>query len=272
MKTLTQGEFHGHRRDRRTHEGLTLAESEYAPGHRLPLHAHENPFFSLLLRGSFTEKLERGGRRCLPTSLVYYPEHEPHSEAFDETGGRAFNIELGGEWIETLREHGLQQPERSLETRAGRLNWLATRLYREFAESTGSVNLAAEELVLDMVAEMGEVERLGRETAMPPWIERVREVLHERYDEVVRISDLADEAGVHPVHLARVFRRFHGCTVGEYQRRLRVEHACAELVSSDIPLSALAFHTGFSDQAHFTRRFKEVTGVAPGEYRRLLTS
>ena len=37
------------------------------------------------------------------------------------------------------------------------------------------------------------------------------------------------------------------------------------------PLSAIAFATGFSDQAHFTRRFKEMLGLPPGQYRRLVS-
>lgn len=269
MKMMTQGEFHGRERGHRHCGGLTLAESEYEPGHRLPLHAHENPFFSLLLRGSFDETLERGSRTCVPTSLVFYPAHEPHAECFDDTGGRAFNIELGPAWMADLQDRGLAPPERSRETRAGPLNRLATRLFRDFLASGPTVELSSEELVLEMVAEVGRLEELGREGRPPRWLDRVVEILHDRFDEVIRVGELAEEAGVHPVHLARVFRRYHGCTVGEYQRQLRVEHACAQLAGSDARLSHVALHTGFADQAHFSRRFKEVTGLTPGEYRRL---
>ena len=102
----------------------------------------------------------------------------------------------------------------------------------------------------------------------PPWLRRVQDTLHDRYDQVVRVGELARAAGVHPVHMARVFKRHHGCTVGEYQRRIRVERACTLLDGRDVSLAALALRTGFADQAHFTRRFKEVVGVSPGEYRR----
>lgn len=270
MRTLGRGEFHGRRRDTLRFGGLTLAETEYAPGHRLPLHAHANPFFSLLLRGSFTEKLERGGRRCVPTSLVYYPENDPHAEAFDERGGRSFNVELGPAWLAALLAQGTPRPPRSVQTRAGRLNWLATRLYRDFVAAADTDATGIEELVIEMMGEMGRLDGLGSERRAPAWLGRVVDLLHARFREVPRIPELADEAGVHPVHLARVFRRHHGCTVGEYVRRLRVEHACAELTDPDTSLSALAFRTGFSDQAHFTRRFKEITGLSPGAYRSLL--
>ena len=271
MRTLGRGEFHGARRDTLCIGGLTLAETEYEPGHRLPLHAHEHPFFSLLLRGSYTERLDRGSRRLLPASLVFYPENEPHSDAFDDTGGRAFNVEMGSPWLSRLREYGLSQPAGSDEIRRSRLNGLATRLYVEFLKGDGPSELASEELVVDMLGELGGLD-LGKEASPPGWLERVRERVHAHYLDSIRVSDLADEAGVHPVHLARVFRRFHGCTVGEYVRRLRVEYACAALTRTGDTLATIAYRAGFSDQAHFTRRFRESVGISPGAFRKLVAS
>jgi AraC family transcriptional regulator len=101
-------------------------------------------------------------------------------------------------------------------------------------------------------------------------LDRIREALHERYAEVIRVADLADDAGVHPVHAARVFRRQMGCTIGQYIRQVRIERACADLVDPTRTLTDIALSTGFSDQAHFTRRFKELTGFTPGRYRRVV--
>jgi AraC family transcriptional regulator len=53
---------------------------------------------------------------------------------------------------------------------------------------------------------------------------------------------------------------------------LRIEHACSALSETGSSLSSIALETGFSDQAHFTRRFKELTGMSPGRYRTLVTN
>lgn len=269
-RTLRPGEFHGTPRETRRHAGLTFAETEYAAGHRLPRHAHAHPFFSLLLRGTFRERLDRGTRDCIPTSLVFYPEHEPHEEAFGSEGGRAFHVELGSPWIDEMKERGMTYASGSSETLGGRLNLLMTRLYAWlYWDGTG---VGAEEIVLEMLSAVTPRDGLGTERRPPPWLDRVRAILHERYAQVVSVSDLAAEAGVHPVHVARVFRRHEGCTIGQYVRRLRIELACAGLVDPTLTLSQIALSTGFSDQAHFTRRFKEVTGLTPGRYREVVTS
>jgi len=267
-RTMKTGEFHGTRRETHRHAGLTMAETEYIPGHRLPEHAHEHPFFSLLVRGSFREDLKRGSRDCIPTSLVFYPEHEPHEEAFGENGGRSFHVELGSTWLNRMRDEGMAYAAGSSETLTGRRNLLMTRLYAWFLSRGPSIT--AEEIVLELLAEVTRTTHLGREPSAPAWLERMRELLHARYREVVRVSELADEAGVHPVHAARVFRRHFGCTIGEYVLTLRIEDACAALGDPNESLSMIALATGFSDQAHFTRRFKEATGLPPGAYRRLV--
>ena len=72
---------------------------------------------------------------------------------------------------------------------------------------------------------------------------------------------------MHPVHLARVFRRHHGCSMGEYARRLRVERAAEALTSTGLPIGRIAHRTGFADHSHLSRTFRRMTGESPSEYR-----
>jgi AraC family transcriptional regulator len=72
---------------------------------------------------------------------------------------------------------------------------------------------------------------------------------------------------VHPVHLAREFRRFHRCTPGEMLRAHRIRRAASLLRAPRARIAEVAAATGFADQAQFTKCFKRETGMTPGQYR-----
>jgi len=101
----------------------------------------------------------------------------------------------------------------------------------------------------------------------PQWLERVRSILEQRFAEPYKLSEIAAEVGVHPVHLAREFRKHYGTSVGEYLRRVRIEYACRELMDSNVAVTNIAFAAGFADQSHFSRTFKRLCGTTPGRYR-----
>jgi AraC family transcriptional regulator len=54
--------------------------------------------------------------------------------------------------------------------------------------------------------------------------------------------------------------------------RLRVQFACRQLARKGTNLAAVAAAAGFADQSHFTRVFKQFTGMTPGAFRAVLTS
>ena len=78
------------------------------------------------------------------------------------------------------------------------------------------------------------------------------------------LGDLAREAGVHPMHLTRAFRAHFGCSVGDYQLRLRLDRARVMLLRTDLAIASVAAETGFADQSHLSRHFTRRYGVTPG--------
>ncbi len=101
----------------------------------------------------------------------------------------------------------------------------------------------------------------------PKWLMDVHQFLLERFSERLTLSDLAVQAGVHPVYLSRVFRAYYGCSIGEYLTRCRLRLAMDLMTSTELSLAQIAIDTGFYDQGHFSNKFKKHLGISPREYR-----
>jgi AraC family transcriptional regulator len=146
---------------------------------------------------------------------------------------------------------------------------LATRINKEMRVMDTASVLAIEGLTLELIADLSRQLQSSRENKLPRWLARAKEMLHERCAETISLDDVAKEVDIHPVHLARQFRKFYGCTLGEYLRELRIQSACRKLSTSDMALVDIALAAGFSHQAHFSRLFKRYTGMTPTEFRSL---
>ena len=95
--------------------------------------------------------------------------------------------------------------------------------------------------------------------------ERARSLLQERLAEPVRLSVVAEECGMTPFHLIRVFRRVMGVPPYAYLVQLRVNRAQAMLCAGG-SVADVAYACGFCDQSHLNRMFKKAVGVPPGQY------
>jgi len=64
-----------------------------------------------------------------------------------------------------------------------------------------------------------------------------------------------------------MFKQTVGISPHRYVLQCRVEFARELIAGTDMPVSEIAIVTGFSDQSHYTRWFREIVGVTPGSYR-----
>ena len=101
----------------------------------------------------------------------------------------------------------------------------------------------------------------------PRALRRVREYVEEHLDENVSVEALAGAAGLSMYHFARAFKQSEGLTPHEYLVQCRVRRAQELLAGTDLPISEIALASGFSDQSHCARRFREHVGVTPSDYR-----
>jgi AraC family transcriptional regulator len=245
--------------------GLSLTEATYPPDLQVPPHSHEEAHFCLLLQGRYEENCGKDLIIRKPSTLALMAGGAIHSNRIHSTGIRFFSIEMTRSWLNRAKGclafiRGLTQFD------TGPLPWLAMRLYREFRCEDDVAPLAIEGLLLELLAGVTR-QTFHSENGNAKWLSRARDFVHDRFQESISLAEVAEFAGVHPVSLARAFRRMHHCTVGEYVRKLRIEFACQKLTASDESLVEIAFSAGFSEQSHLCRTFKRLTGLTPSEYR-----
>ncbi len=94
---------------------------------------------------------------------------------------------------------------------------------------------------------------------------RVKDYLHRNYWKNISVEDLTEIAQLSRFHLMRTFRRDVGLSPHAYLTQIRVE-AAKKLLSEGASIVDVASDIGFTDQSHFTRHFKRITGVTPGQY------
>jgi AraC family transcriptional regulator len=250
---------------------LTCFDTRYTTRLYQPAHAHQRASVYLVLHGALMEWCDHRSLRVTPGDLFFLPAGQLHANHFFAPETAVFSAWMGRRWLQRLEEYGL-----ALDAPAyfpgGPLSGLALRLRREARESDAASALVMEGVTLELLGEIARCRDPVAGRRPPRWLAQTEAMLRERFAENLTLEEIARGAGVHPVHLASAFRDRYGCTVGDFVRRLRIEHACREIARSDTPLIEIALDAGFANQSHFTRVFKQMIGLTPARYRREFSS
>ncbi|MGP0098620.1 MAG: helix-turn-helix transcriptional regulator [Terriglobales bacterium] len=268
-QALGAGSFYGAVEARRERCGAIFTNLRHAVPRKLPSHAHELAFFAVLLEGEYGERYQRRDRQFRPFTVHFRPAGVPHQDEVGPRGVRFFEIEIRPSWRERLAECSAVLDLAHDDCEGGRLLWLGMKMFRQFQGAAGADEVdesSVETLLFEMLAEVALMRR-EKVTQAPAWLGRILEKLAADYRERLTLDELGREAGVHPVHLSRVFRKFVGDGIGEYVHRLRIRAACEAMLAPEISLAEISLAVGFADQSHLTRVFRRATGMTPAGFR-----
>ena len=239
------------------------------PEREVPRHTHEPAHFVLVLRGVYSTEACKRGELYSPPTLIFNPAGTTHRDCFRSSRGRFLSISPGPDGSKFLqRACSARVVARGVRNSADTLRILG-QIVREFEREVHPSAVMLEGLGLELIGCLTETANRPESRYIPDWLERAKEMMEDCADHDLSIADLAATAAVHPVYLARAFRRHFGHTPGEYLRRNRLRHAQRLLVDTRLPLVEVALQCGFSDQSRMTHVFTREFGVAPGQYRRL---
>src|SRR6202163_2925023 len=117
----------------------------------------------------------------------------------------------------------------------------------------------------------GVLQKIGKVSkgGLAPWQKRrAAELLRENLDGRIRLTDVARECSLSVSHFARSFKATFGMARHRWLIGRRIERAKELLRQTTAPIADIAIQSGFGDQTAFTRTFRQVTGISPGQWRR----
>lgn len=99
-------------------------------------------------------------------------------------------------------------------------------------------------------------------------IQQVLLDIHEHFETDVSLQQTADHFGIHPSQLSRMFKEVTGMNFIDYLIQFRMRKAADWLAQTQLPIKDIAERLRYSSVQNFSRVFKQVIGVPPGEYRK----
>ena len=243
-----------------------LIERTFKSKLEVPVHSHTRAHVVITLRGKYVQKSGGKTLEFTPWTVCFYPVGESHSSSYSQLGARSLHVDIPPETLERVRD-ACPSLDGPLFFYGGKPALIGGEIYREFRALDSTSPLVLEGLILQLFGEMCRIPQPTHDHP-PSWLTRADTMICERFTEMLTLSDIAGHVGVHPVHLARQYRKHFRFTVGERIRRLRIDYACRQISTTKLPLADIALASGFFDQSHFAVAFKNQVGTPPSVYRR----
>ncbi|MEO7598555.1 MAG: AraC family transcriptional regulator [Opitutus sp.] len=177
-----------------------------------------------------------------------------------------------GPQFELLRAQGLLSPEHPV-LRLGAADYWRQRLHDVVKSEplhTSGAALRTMGRFLQVVTEMIAIDAEStREAGRDAWLEKSLRRLGERSSAGwATPQEVAREVGLSYENFRKRFVNLTGESPGRYQKRRRLEWACADIYHGEHSLKQTADALGFCDVFHFSKAFKQEIGITPSNYRR----
>jgi AraC-like DNA-binding protein len=242
--------------------------------HQFNRHAHDH-FVIAAIEWGAQGNFYRGERLITPAGQVFIanPDEVHTGEAVADEGYvyrtmyprielvRQIAVDLGGAPSRTHVFAGGVINDRALMT-------LLSRFHAALASA--QCRLKIESLLYSalayLVVHQGETKFLPRSaSAEPAAVRRARDFIEVHYAESISLTQLGSVVSLSPFHFARAFQKQVGLPPHAYLETVRIRKARESLDKGE-RLVDVALNVGYSDQSHFTHRFRRVLGITPGQY------
>ncbi len=217
-------------------------------------HCHEDIHLSLILQGGNQESRKHKDLQVTSGKIMAYDQGEVHRNRFTAHPSKNLNLEFKSEFFqkndlafEHLNLSGPKMVETYLDLIQVYNELRINDIYSADSIQSALIRLFAREEV----------------STKPIWLDHVREMIEDRWNEFIALDELAAEFNVHPVTISKYFKKYYQVSLGDYMRKVKIKNAIHLLHHTNLSLTEIAFTCGFSDQSHMTRMFKLYVAITP---------
>jgi len=176
---------------------------------------------------------------------------------------------FSGPLFDAWQEQGLPG-ERSRELQLLPLDYWTERFLavvqpKAMSFETPLVRLCRLQQLLADAVQIQEIDQQTSETSL--WCKKVCAQLTAGSMTTPSLQEVAASMSMSYTLFRQRFQRLTGTTPGQYRTTAIIRRACERLLETDEPVYRIAAELGFTDQFHFSRRFKQALGLSPREFR-----
>lgn len=150
------------------------------------------------------------------------------------------------------------------------VNRVLTQLLDEQEENRPGRELMIQAGFLSLMVYLCRVYRPDKQRRRTPYSYQLGKAvrhMEENCAEPMTLEDLTGLCGMTERQLRQLFSQEYDCTPLQFLWNVRIRKACYYLASTDLPISEVAAQSGFEDNNYFSRKFRQVLGVTPRDYR-----
>jgi len=261
MLVLNKGEYTGRVINKFHLDGSIISTTYSTKESNSDWHYHQNLHMCFVFQGGKAETRKSTSYTQKNGTLFFYHSGEKHRWISPSSLSKSANIEISHDF---LKKYGLSELDvkNAIQSEID-AKLLILKMQKEMLVNDINSSSTINTLLLELITK---ADYLGKKD-VPNWIVILTELLNDNWNKSISLNEISKVVGVHPVTISKYFRKYFSCTLGEYQRKLKIAHGCELIKDLKMSLTEIAFHCGFTDQSHFTRNFKEMTGFLPKHFR-----
>jgi AraC-like DNA-binding protein len=260
--------------------GLELTAGAYSGSAFVP-HVHEGLVVTVVVAGELCLQTGQAALRVRNGDIAVIAPKLFHRVC--DRSGRGWSERVAYVAENQLRELGFALPDEQQETvRIIRQRKVATKfaaLHKALEQDPHRVETcrALYAILADILTSAARAEltipvkSVGIVPAQAAFVHAIRQTITRRFTEPLKLSELGNIAGHNADYLQKCFKEAYGVSPYELITFMRVQYAKNQIMMGKSIVEA-ALDSGFCDQSHLHRRFYQVYGLTPGQYRMALNS